>query len=141
MPVGAEAVEFLRASRQIGTLLAKLVGLQTSFGLQPGEDLKDRIAEKMKSADGREQLALVQDARNDLDEASLAFANAWLPRLSPDLAKIDADGVGNILRRTGYTNSPLISALQDMVRASRGAEKEEDGLDDLPFPDLPHDRV
>ena len=140
VPVGHLAVEFLRAVRKLIALLAGLVELQRSLGLPVGggadADYEGAVEKLIETEDGKAELELVGEKSTELDEASLAFAFEWLPVLSPELAEMGEEGVGNVIRLTGFARSPLIVALQSMARISQGAEKGDDGLDDLPFPDL-----
>lgn len=152
VPVGREALEYLRAGRDIDAKLAELLAAQARVGLTPGKvDLSDSeataaiLAKAAKRAAKSEATSQALDAIDrlgaELDDLTLQFAFDWLPRLSDDLAKLGDDGLGNVLRRTGLIDSPLVTALQDMTRVASGTEKEDDGLDDLPFPGMSHDQL
>ncbi len=138
VPVGAQAVQFLRASRAVVAKLERLVHCNAACGFDGDDEevVRTVVAQLLATPEGRAKLEAADQAKNALNEASVEFALAWLPRLSPELAKLGEEGLGNVLRLTGFNTSPLIVALQSMTRISQGTEGEDDGLEDLPFPDL-----
>ena len=147
VPVGMAAVEFIRDSRKVGAATGVLAGYEQSFGVdvpkqQDDEDgakrarlLADAYDKLAADDEAEEKLKLLADARESMNEAVLEFTFKWLPRVCPEFAGLDDDGIANVLRQAGMADSPLVHGLLSILQASQAPGGEDDGLDDLPFPD------
>lgn len=128
VPVGTEAVDFLRDVRPVLDTATAHQALRTSFKLDTADEgaLRTRLSELAP-----ESMAALAEKQNDAKRARFDLAEKWLPKLVSDLADADREAVALAVRRTGGDTSPLLAALIELVGAAGGTD--EDGLEAVPF--------
>lgn len=115
VPVGGEAVEYLRDVRGVMAANDALAGLV---------DMQDDASEPGYQG-------AVGEAADALQRAVSELWGKWLPRLVDELDGLTERQATTLVRRTGGPDSPLAQALYDLVPASVGPGEE--GLDAIPF--------
>ena len=141
VPVGLEAVDYLRAVQSVFEAHSELFSLMQGLRLVPPDrsdyDTEGEYQHRLAKVEAREQ-SLADDEQNQLQaaaerasEVDARFVLEWLPRLCEELAGKTDDDVANVVRLSGGPNGPMVQALKDMP-GNMGAADLDD-LHALPF--------